>query len=207
MSESRSELQQMIDRFSEQTPIVRGGVAIAAAIILYLAWSGFLAPTARSWGESAAAIERDVRTIKSRDRLAADVRRLRDSIITLGPVDPPVYITDGEAHLMAAINVVKQDFRMSNDSFSMLARGPLQRGMLHGLTVSGEPTQLTGEFRFDAEPEEAISIIAALEARPEIARINQVLIQRSDARQRSVNVRLTIESWVVSSGSSRRGRV
>ncbi|MCZ6494322.1 MAG: hypothetical protein O6933_09610, partial [Planctomycetota bacterium] len=61
----------------------------------------------------------------------------------------------------------------------------------------------TGDFRFDAAPDEAIAIIAELESSPMIEAISSVRITRVSGT-RKVTVDLTVEAWIVSAEPRRR---
>jgi hypothetical protein len=56
--------------------------------------------------------------------------------------------------------------------------------------------RITGNLRFDATPEEAIAIIAELEANTTIEAVSDVRVTEQSGRQ--VRVDLTVESWIVS---------
>jgi hypothetical protein len=194
----------LFDRFREMPRAIQWGTYFALGLVIFLVWSERIAPLARDFKTSADRISADLRVVRDTAAMQQQIDSMQDTIHGVGQVLRPRPAADGEIALNRAVNEVLQDFNISNDSFSARVRGSLQRGSLPGLTGNSPAQLLSGELKFNATPDDAIAIIAALEMRPEIEAINTIFLTRIAGRR--VSVQITMEAWVLPlDGGGRRG--
>ena len=63
--------------------------------------------------------------------------------------------------------------------------------------------RITGDLRFEATPEVAMRIIAALESSSEVEAVSTLKIDRMAGRVEKVQVRLAVEAWALSKPRAR----
>ncbi|MHC4776206.1 MAG: hypothetical protein ACYTBR_13205, partial [Planctomycetota bacterium] len=182
-------------------------VAAAVGIALFMAWNDYVLTWAAALNDQADKLLADAREAAGGERRARRLNGLRNVIQGLGPVERPG--SESQADDLAlndAVNEVLKAHRVSEDSFNYRGPEKLKRGTLSQILRPGQRVErITGDLRFDASPEEAIAIIAELEASPTIEAVSDVRLAVLAGRQR-VRVDLTVESWIESSESrTRRG--
>ncbi|MHC4127910.1 MAG: hypothetical protein ACYSWT_15805 [Planctomycetota bacterium] len=182
-------------------------VAAAVGIALFMAWNDYVLTWAAALNDQADKLLADAREAAGGERRARRLNGLRNVIQGLGPVERPG--SESQADDLAlndAVNEVLKAHRVSEDSFNYRGPEKLKRGTLSQILRPGQRVErITGDLRFDASPEEAIAIIAELEASPTIEAVSDVRMAVLAGRQR-VRVDLTVESWIESSESrTRRG--
>ncbi|MHC4785223.1 MAG: hypothetical protein ACYTE6_04595 [Planctomycetota bacterium] len=182
-------------------------VAAAVGIALFMAWNDYVLTWAAALNDQADKLLADAREAAGGERRARRLNGLRNVIQGLGPVERPR--SESQADDLAlndAVNEVLKAHRVSEDSFNYRGPEKLKRGTLSQILRPGQRVErITGDLRFDASPEEAIAIIAELEASPTIEAVSDVRMAVLAGRQR-VRVDLTVESWIESSESrTRRG--
>jgi hypothetical protein len=108
------------------------------------------------------------------------------------------------------VDTVRRYRSVTNDSFN-LSGGADRLPATVSARIFADTAQagrrivrISGDLRFDAEPEDTAAIIAALEARPEVESISLVRMLRKDGR--TLGVTLTINAWVVQSARPAAGR-
>ncbi|MHC4275356.1 MAG: hypothetical protein ACYSUR_17040 [Planctomycetota bacterium] len=182
-------------------------VAAAVGIALFMAWNDYVLTWAAALNDQADKLLADAREAAGGERRARRLNGLRNVIQGLGPVERPG--SESQADDLAlndAVNEVLKAHRVSEDRFNYRGPEKLKRGTLSQILRPGQRVErITGDLRFDASPEEAIAIIAELEASPTIEAVSDVRMAVLAGRQR-VRVDLTVESWIESSESrTRRG--
>jgi hypothetical protein len=201
----------LFDRFMQMPRVMQWAIGAAVAILLFLVWDDNIRPMGEAWDRRAASIERQV----ARAREAADLERRitgrRDLIRQLGPVDVPAADEEGRESLHALIvDTVRRYRSVTNDSFNLSGGADRLPATVSALIFADTAqagrrlVRISGDLRFDAEPEDAAAIIAALEARPEVESISLVRMLRKDGR--TLGVTLTINAWVVQSSRPAAGR-
>lgn len=193
----------IFDRYQQQPQVVRWGILAALGIVVFLVWSDYIRPLNHDFKDRADRIAADVQMVRDTEALDQEIKQLEETIHGMGAVQRPRPEGDGKIALNRAVNEVLQQYSISDDSFSTRVSGSLQRGSLPGLTTETPAQLLTGELKFDASPDDAIAIIAALEMRPEVEAVNTVFLSRIGGRR--VGVQITLEAWVLPLQRSRRG--
>jgi hypothetical protein len=173
-------------------------VAAAAVVIAVLmVWDFWILSKAAAWNGQADELLADAREAAGGQRRLAQARGLRGVIQSLGPVERPGPQAEAEISLAIAVNEVLKRHRVSDDSVNYRGPEKLPRGTLSQIIRRGQRVaRITGNLRFDATPEEAIAIIAELEANTTIEAVSDVRVTEQSGRQ--VRVDLTVESWIVS---------
>lgn len=199
-----SERQTIFERFAQlPSPLRFAGYGVLA-LLLFLFWNDYIAPLKRSWTQQADKIQTDVRNVRDAARLRAEIALLDDVIVSLGPVEVPRSADIASTAVHRQINeVLRSHSGVTQDSFTLTPRGNVQGRELLSITGGQQPQLLSGELRFDAAPDVAISIIRQLESSPEIEAVTLVQLTRTTGRR--VSVRMNIEAWVVPA-PSRGGR-
>ncbi len=184
---------------------VQWSIGAAVVAVLFLAWNDFVVRLTDDWDGRAQ------RMLANVDKAAGDAQRLqslgrlRPVVLGLGPLDAPGPESDGEKRLNKAINEVLKQHTVLHDSFSYRGPSKLRRGTLSRVIAPGQQVErITGDLRFDAKPETAMKIIAALEASADIDAISSLRMTRQPGPRR-VTVVLTVEAWIVSAERRRRG--
>lgn len=197
MSQSRlqTEIDQSLERFRQLPPLVRWGTYAAIALIVFLAWDGFVRPKISDLNAEARSYEQRIEGLRRADFLVLQVHQLRDTIRAIGGVKAPRTPSEGEAALHNAINELTARHSASNVTFNMRPGGTLPRGALGDLTGGAQAERLTARVNFEASPDDAIAIIAGLESRPEIETITSAHLTRASGRRLSVV--LNVEAWVL----------
>ncbi len=198
--------QNLWQRFRRLPRAGQWAIAAAVGIALFMVWNDYVLTWARTWNEQADELLADAREAAGGERRLSRVNGLRNTIQGLGPVEPPGSQAQAELALNDAVNEVLKGHRVSDDSFNYRGAEKLPRGTLSQILRAGQRVErITGDLRFDAAPEEAIAIIAELEASPTIEAVSDVRMTLQGGRQK-VRVDLTVESWIVSSERrTRRG--
>lgn len=201
----RSDVRESIERFRQLPRLVQWGFLIVVGIVLFLIWDQYIAPVTREWNERASRIESQLQMVRDADRLNSDVLKLRETIIGIGEVELPRNVDIAKRQVEEAVNEVTGRFSISNHSFSYRESGTVGRGALAGLPGGQNVEKITGDLRFEASPEDAVAVIAALESRSEIERL--VSLQMLKLPNRRVSVRLSLEAWGVPNTAAARGSV
>ncbi|HMN95610.1 MAG TPA: hypothetical protein PKC43_02960 [Phycisphaerales bacterium] len=190
----------ILHRFRELPVILRiGVVAIAAAGVFAAARE-----TTWSWAADAA---REARLIETELQKAAQRPRvdsaIRDVVLAHGRIRLPAEESDARQAMTEAINRVvagHRDVTNLKESDRPTARLDAARS---GLVGPGQALErISTEVQFDSSAETAAAIIAELETDPAIDAISRAQISRI-AETRTVNVRLTLEAWIVVAGRRR----
>ena len=181
-------------------------VAAAAVAVLFLVWNDFVVRLTDDWDLRSERMLADVEKASGDIRRLQSLRRLRPVVLGLGPLDALGSESDAEKRFNMAINGVLKQYTVFDDSFSYRGPSKLRRGTLSKVIRPGQQVEhITGDLRFDATPENAVKVIAALETSADIDAISSLRITRQPGPRR-VTVVLTVEAWIVSTERRGRGR-
>ncbi|MHC5024803.1 MAG: hypothetical protein ACYTGG_13015, partial [Planctomycetota bacterium] len=154
---------------------IRWAIYAAIGLVLFFAWDGMVRPVSNDLAEQVDRMERNLESLRSSERLTREFRSMRDTVVALGSVGLPGDIADGQAALSGAINEIRNDFTVQNDSFRMRSGGRVNV-RLTGIPPGKQVQELAGEFKFDASKDDATAIIARLESNPDIEAIRRLSI-------------------------------
>lgn len=201
----------LTDRVNELPRVVRWALGAAVALLAFVAWDDHVRPIAAAWSREADAIERQVEQAREAEQLVRAIRGRDDLIRDLGPVEMPGGDDEGRQALHSLVVDVIRSYRtVRNDSFTLsggadrLPAAVSQRLLAASGQAGQRLVRISGDLRFDAEPEDAVAIVADLEARPEIESVSLVRMLRKDGR--TVGVTITLNAWVVQSPRRLAGR-
>lgn len=192
-------------RYRKLPRATQWALAAGIAVVVFLIYDSIVGPLTGSWNEQADEMLADVATATGGGQRARQVSGLREPILALGVVSMPGTESDANQALHAIVNDVLKRHPVSRDSFNYHGAAKLPRGTLRDVLASGQSLErISGDLRFDAEPEEAMSIIAELEDSPNIESISSVRMTRQAGPQK-VTVDLTVDAWIVSADTRARG--
>jgi hypothetical protein len=175
-------------------------VFAAAGMVAFLAWDTAVRPISTAWSLEADQIEATVGQVRRAADIRDGLRRRNSPALLYGEVARPANDDEGRADLLQAVNEVVKNYQVSNDDFSLRARGRLRTGTLPTISRGRRIERINGELRFESSPEDALAIIADLESHPAVEAVTEVRIMNPVNRR--VSVRLVVESWVISTGRS-----
>lgn len=166
-------------------------------LLVFLFWSDYISPSTSMSNIQAQRILADVDDIVNGRSLAQQLKQKEEVIINLGSVQVPGASGDGANGLTRAVNEIRRAFTISNDDFKQGTGRLLPRAISRPITGSERVriARLTGEYKFETTPENAIAIISALENHEAIEGISEVRMGRQSNRK--VTVTLNLEAWVV----------
>jgi hypothetical protein len=197
-------MSSLTERFNEMPRVVRWAAATVVVLLGFLVWDDHVRPLAEAWNRDADRIEMQVERARRAEQLERSIRSRRELIEELGPVDVPSDDQQGrEALHSLVVDVVRGYSSVTNDSFNLSGGADRLPATVSARLLAGSGqgnrrlVRISGDLRFDAEPEDATAIIADLEARPEVESISLVRMLRKDGR--TVGVTLTLNAWVVQS--------
>lgn len=195
--------QSLSQQFRALPRLVQWGAYAAIGIVVFLIWSDYIAPMSQMYKEDADRIAEDVRTVRDTRAMNNLIAQHEDIIRAMGQVQKPRPASQGEIALNQAVNEVVGGYSVTNYSYSMRVQGSLSTGSLPGLTRGKRAQLLSGDLKFNADPDVAIAIIAQLESRPEIESINTVRLSRIAGRR--VSAHIMLEAWVLPTDDASRG--
>ena len=163
-------------------------VGIVLGFVLYVDW---VWPIAERWNAES-------------DRIEAVLDRAEGNRLELGPIRIPSTEGEGSIALAETVNAAIRNHPVSNFSFDARAGARLPPAALREIAsgAGDRVERVVGEIGFTSTPEEAADIIAELEASPDLESISRLRITRSQTLDRRVDVKMTVEAWVLGS----RGR-
>lgn len=198
-SNATAQPNSLWQRFRRQPRAAQWALAGGGAIVLLFLYSDYVLATASRWNAEADRREHLLARAQSINDGTRITKPLEQAIQAIGAVEVPADEAATSAALnQAVIDVVKQ-FSVSNDRYTPSTPGKLPRGTLGSILNGREARYISGSFEFETTDENAPAIIAALESSPAIESISALRITRagSGASNRRVNVRLTLEAWVI----------
>jgi len=202
-----SELDTAIQRYRQAPRVVQWALLATAGLVLYFAWEKGIYPITARWNRDAVAIESKVTQVRASGALADDLLKMKPLVTGIGPVSVPAGESAGFAAFTDVVNTVLEEHRIGdqNRSFDLRSRGNLPKTALTSMNQGKRVERLTGDLKFNATPEEAIAVIAALESSPDIEQINSVRITKDAGGK--VKVQLALEAWVLAAETAKAGPV
>ncbi|MCZ6735118.1 MAG: hypothetical protein O7C65_04950 [Planctomycetota bacterium] len=196
--------QTIWNRFRQLPRAVQWAGLAAIGIGLFLLYDEHVRPITTTWHDHADEMLTEVGEAAKSENRSRQLRAMREPILGLGAVETPGNEAQGSNALNDAVNEVLKRHNVTRDSFNLRGATRLPRSTLSHIIQTNQLVQrITGDFRFDAAPDEAIAIIAELESSPMIEAISSVRITRVSGT-RKVTVDLTVEAWIVSAEPRRR---
>jgi len=196
--------QTIWNRFRQLPRAVQWAGLAAIGIGLFLLYDEHVRPITTTWHDHADEMLKEVGEAAKSENRSRQLRAIREPILGLGGVETPGNEAQGSNALNDAVNEVLKRHNVTRDSFNLRGATRLPRSTLSQIIQTNQLVQrITGDFRFDAAPDEAIAIIAELESSPMIEAISSVRITRVSGT-RKVTVDLTVEAWIVSAEPRRR---
>lgn len=192
-------------RFREMPRAVQWSAWAAALSLLALLWTDVIAARTNIWNEQADKMLARLEEVRSGDQRLERLVAMQDYVVALGNASRPDNKVEDAADALAdAINQVLAARSVSGDSSLIRAPDKLPPGTIDALLAPGERAyKINANLRFEATPEEAIAIIAELEARPEIEAISVVRLAKRGSNK--VAADLTLEAWCIRREKSRTG--
>jgi hypothetical protein len=183
-------------QWEESPRAIRWLVIAVAFVIVFLAWDSLIRPVSTAWADAGDKILNSAERVHNSEDVVGKLRSLESTIIAVGDVSAPSTEAQGRAALNSAVvATLKAHPGLDNANFGLGEGGRIAN--VGASLVSGDQrlAAVTGDLRFEAKPETAISIISSLEKHPDIEAIRDVRLTRTDNGK--VKVRLTLETWVV----------
>lgn len=203
MSERGSMIETTRERLRTYPMWLRALLAVLVVAAVGLLWHDFVWAPAARWNE---AVDRDLaRLAEAAERQRELDRPLQEAIAQLGPVEVPSPEQAAVVELQQAINEVLAEHGVTGERVTSKGQIKLGRGSLPGLVrPEFQAVRVTNELQFMAGQEQAMAVIRALEARPEIEAISTARIARSTdiRRPKQVTVNLTVEAWAIPAGAA-----
>ena len=196
--------QTIWNRFRQLPRAVQWASLAAIGIGLFLLHDQHVRPITTTWHDQADEMLKEVGEAARSENRSRQLRAMREPILGLGAVELPGKEAQGSNALNDAVNEVLKRHTVARDSFNLRGATRLPRNTLSQIIQPNQLVQrITGDFRFDAAPDEAVAIIAELESSPMIEAISSVRITRVSGT-RKVTVDLTVEAWIVSAEPRKR---
>ncbi len=196
--------QTIWNRFRQLPRAVQWASLAAIGIGLFLLYDKHVRPITTTWHDHANEMLEEVGEAAKSENRSRQLRAMRDPIQGLGAVETPGKEAQGSNALNDAVNDVLKRHNVTRDSFNLRGATRLPRNTLSQIIQPNQLVQrITGDFRFDAAPDEAVAIIAELESSPMIEAISSLRITRVSGT-RKVTVDLTVEAWIVSAEPRKR---
>lgn len=195
----------LLDRFNQLPRSMRWLLIAVLVVVGVFVVDDYVWSQAREWRDQAARLESDLAAARAASTRLAEVDRMKAAIENLGPVRVPRPLPDAEgrdtAALNNAVNEVLKKYPVSNDRFDAKGVNRLPTGVLLGL-ISGNQraAYVSGELKFEGNPDDVIAIIADLEASADIDAVSTVRIAKATGAARRLSVTLTVEAWTISAG-------
>jgi hypothetical protein len=196
----------LADRWALLSPGIRalvivGALALALVVILDYAWT-----PARELNEESDRARTTLRSLReSGEDLPVSVQR---AARMLGPIDAPRPAAAGMNGLSELVTDVVEQNEGRNFSFELRFGTKLPTSTLTRIVGRAGPggriQKVVGTLDFDASPAATTEIVRQLEAHPAIEAISQLYLTRYEDAE-LVNVRATLEAWVIGRGGTRGG--
>jgi type II secretory pathway component PulM len=177
-----------------------------AAVLLFVLYRDWVWPVAEKWNAESDRIEAVLdRAEGNRSQLPSS---LAATVESLGPIRIPSTEGEGSIALAETVNAAIRSHPVTNFSFDARAGARLPPAALREIASgAGERVErVVGEIGFTATAEQAAEIIGELEASPDLESISRLRISRSQTMDRRVDVKMTVEAWVLGSRGRRTRR-
>jgi hypothetical protein len=184
------------DRFRSMPRAMQWGAWAGIGTVVTLLWTDVVMVRANEWNARADRTLARLEEVRSGGARLDRLETLEPYVNAIGPVSRPGLQAEAADALADAINDVLSAHSVSKPSFVPRPPAKQPRESLAAILGAGErPYRITGELSFLATPEVAASIIAALEARPEIEAISQVHLTKEGSNK--VDAQLTVDAWLI----------
>lgn len=181
-------------QYQAMSPTGRFAVVVLGITVLLLIWSEFFLPWAGSWGEQADAIEADIARV---DNVTQASLSANTALLAYGPVETPDARGESSQALLESIKGIMAQYGITDYKLNESGGGVAVRG-LSGRRVE----RIKADLSFNAPHEDAIELIADLEANPAIESLETLRLSRGK-RSGSLDVATTAQAWVYAKGGRR----
>ena len=196
-------LETSWQRFRQAPRAIQWAAYAAILMTGFLIWDGSFRKLGDEWSRRADRIEQRVKDVRDASKLGRDLRALRNTIASCGPVELPGSAEDGTEALNRTVTEVLKNYQPSNVNWRSGPDQKLPRSVLDDLTPGrSRIATIKGDLDFEAPWAEASAIIADLESNPQIELISSLSMTKTSGRK--LKVRLALESWVLPSKEDRR---
>ncbi len=186
--------QRAKEQYSAMSPTGRFAVVVLGITMLLLVWSELFLPLATDWSDRADAIEADIARV---DSAAVPSLNATTSLLAHGDVAMPDARGDSSQALLESIKAVMAQYGITDYKLNESGAGVTVRG-LPGRRVE----RIKADLSFNAQGEDAVEIIADLEADQAIEGIDSLRLTRGK-RSGTLDVALTAQAWALAGGTRR----
>ncbi len=184
------------DRFRAMPRAVQWAAWAGAATVVTLVWNDVIMARTNEWNARADRTLARLEEIRSGGLRLDRLESMEPYVRAIGAVSKPEGQAEAADALLDAINQVLAAHTVSGDSSVIRPPAKQPRETMIALLAPGERAyKLTAELSFDATPEEAVAVIAELEARPEIESVSAVRLVKKGSNK--VTADLTVDAWLV----------
>lgn len=171
------------------------GLALIGTL-LFTVWSYWVQPLNEDLRDQANRVERRVAEVSDAPKLARQLQGMKDTIASVGPVEVPATAEAAMNQLQTIVNdLLRRHPRVTKDDFSSRPEGKLRRGALEEVARGRRIETIRGNLKFEAPPEDAVAMVAAIEANPAIERVTNLQLDRIGGGR--LRVQMSFESWVL----------
>jgi hypothetical protein len=188
-----SVVHDAIARFHAQRPIVRAGISVVAALVVYTFLDDYPWALARSWSAEADHVQKVLHEgARNEEELPGKVR---DAIAVYGRLDLPGSEAEGANALSIAVKDAAKKNKVSSYTFQTRTGGKLPKAASDAAGIASRVERLIGEVNFVASPQDTFGFIQSLEASPAVDALGSVRMDWDDTAKK-LSVRLMAEAWV-----------
>jgi hypothetical protein len=189
-----SVVHDAIARFHAQRPIVRAGISVVAALVVYTFLDDYPWALARSWSAEADHVQKVLHEgARNEEELPGKVR---DAIAVYGRLDLPGSEAEGANALSIAVKDAAKKNKVSSYTFQTRTGGKLPKAASDAAGIASRVERLIGEVNFVASPQDTFGFIQSLEASPAVDALGSVRMDWDD-KAKKLSVRLMAEAWVI----------
>jgi hypothetical protein len=188
-----SVVHDAIARFQAQRPIVRAGISVVAALVVYTFLDDYPWALARSWSAEADHVQKVLHEgARNEEELPGKVR---DAIAVYGRLDLPGSEAEGANALSIAVKDAAKKNKVSSYTFQTRTGGKLPKAASDAAGIASRVERLIGEVNFVASPQDTFGFIQSLESSPAVDALGSVRMDWDD-KAKKLSVRLMAEAWV-----------
>jgi hypothetical protein len=188
-----SVVHDAIARFHAQRPIVRAGISVVAALVVYTFLDDYPWALARSWSAEADHVQKVLHEgARNEEELPGKVR---DAIAVYGRLDLPGSEAEGANALSIAVKDAAKKNKVSSYTFQTRTGGKLPKAASDAAGIASRVERLIGEVNFVASPQDTFGFIQSLEVSPAVDALGSVRMDWDD-KAKKLSVRLMAEAWV-----------
>lgn len=194
----------LLDRFQAMPRVMRWAALAAIGLALFAIWDNFIQPMTDDLNKSSEQIVSDVSDIRKSQADLDQLKAMKDTVTSLGPVEAPSSTAESDHVVSDFINATLQKNNATNINSGLQGRGVLQKGSLVGVVRADRRVELLSfELKFDATPQAAVAILAEFESSPDIESVSSVRLIRDAGGK--VKVHMTVEAWNIASEGPAKG--